>query len=212
MRLKWYGHSCFKLDFSQGPYVVTDPFDETVGYPVCRESCDIVTTSHSHGDHNYLETLQGDYTRLNRPGLFSFDDLMVQGVKSYHDDENGAFRGENVIFIFESDDLRIAHLGDLGHEPTLRQYAMLSNIDVLLIPIGGYFTIDTPTALKIIDHINPKLTIPMHFKTDVMNFPISNEKAFVEATGAIYWDKNYVDMTKEGLASLPKSIVLRYQD
>ena len=212
MRITWYGHACFKFDFSQGPYVVTDPFDDHVGYPLCREEADVVTVSHAHSDHNYTESLRGNFTKITRPGLFTFDDLIVQGVKSYHDAENGGRRGDNVIYIFESDDVRIAHLGDLGHEPNLKQYAALTNIDVLLIPIGGYYTIDTDTALKIIDHVRPRVVIPMHFKTPLMDFPITDEKRFVEKTGAVYWDKRWVEVTRENINSLPRALVLKYQD
>lgn len=212
MKIKWYGHSCFKLDFSAGPYVVTDPFDAHVGYPLCNASADIVTTSHGHGDHNYVESIQGKPTVLNRAGLFTFDDLVVRAVKTYHDPENGALRGDNLIFIFESDGLKIAHLGDLGHEPDLKQYAALEGVDVLLIPIGGYYTIDTPTALKIVERLQPKVTIPMHFNTEVMNFPITDETQFVEATGAVYHDSTAIDITRENIDSLPNAVVLRFAD
>ena len=212
MRIKWYGHACFKLDFAQGPYVVTDPFDDHVGYPLCDASADIVTTSHGHGDHNYVESIQGRPTVLNRAGMFTFDDLVVRAVKSYHDHEGGTRRGDNLIFIFESDDLKIAHLGDLGHEPDLRQYAALEGVDVLMIPIGGFYTIDTDTALKIVEHVKPRLVIPMHFKTEVLNFPISDEKQFAEAGGAVYWEKSYIDITRENIDSLPGAVVLKYKD
>jgi len=212
MNIKWYGHSCFKLSFAQGPYVVTDPFDDHVGYSLCDATADIVTTSHGHGDHNYVESVQGRPTVLNRSGMFTFDDLLVRAVKSYHDTENGARRGDNLIFIFESDDLKIAHLGDLGHEPDLKQYAALEGTDVLLIPIGGYYTINTGTALQVIEHVKPKLVIPMHFNTDVMNFPITDEEQFVKATGAQYWDSTSIDITRENIDSLPNAVVLKFRD
>ena len=212
MKIKWFGHACFKLSFSQGPYVVTDPFDDHVGYPLCETEADIVTTSHGHGDHNYVESINGKPTVLNRPGMFTFDDLLVRAVKSYHDAENGTRRGENLIFIYESDDLKIAHLGDLGHEPDLKQYAALDGTDVLLIPIGGYYTIDTDTALKVIEEIKPRLVIPMHFNTDVMNFPISDETQFVEATGAKYWDSTEIEVTRENIDSLPNAVVMKFRD
>ena len=212
MKIKWYGHSCFKLSFSQGPYVVTDPFDDHVGYPLCETEADIVTASHGHGDHNYVESIKGRPTVLNRAGMFTFDDLLVKAVKSYHDTEKGTRRGENLIFIFESDDLKIAHLGDLGHEPDLKQYAALEGADVLLIPIGGYYTINTGTALQIIEHVKPKVVIPMHFNTEVMNFPITDEKQFAKETGAEYWDSTEIEITKENIAGLPNAVVLKFRD
>lgn len=210
MKIRWYGHACFRLDFANGPYVVTDPFDDHVGYPLCDASADIVTTSHGHGDHNYVESIQGRPTVLNRPGMFTFDDLVVRTVKTYHDDVNGAKRGENLVFVFESDGLRIAHMGDLGHEPDLAQYARLTDIDVLMIPIGGFYTIDTETAVKVIGQIKPRLTIPMHFNTAVMNFPITDEKHFVGLTGAEYWDSNVIEVTRENIGDLPDAVVMKY--
>ena len=211
MKLKWFGHACFGMQFSGGPNVVADPFDESVGYPLCTAEADIVTTSHFHHDHNYTGSVSGEFTKINRTGLFTFDDLVLQGVASYHDDENGTRRGNNVIYIFESDGLRIAHLGDLGHEPNLKQYAELTDIDVLLIPIGGFYTIDTETALKVIEEVAPKITIPMHFRTPAINFPIADEKEFVEKTGAKYWDGSELEITKENIGSFPKAIVLKYE-
>ena len=101
-------------------------------------------------------------------------------------------------------------MGDLGHEPDLKQYAALEGTDVLMIPIGGYYTIDTDTAVRIIDAIKPKLVIPMHFNTAVMNFPITDEKHFVELTGAEYADSNVIEVTKENIGSLPRAIVMKY--
>ena len=136
----------------------------------------------------------------------------TRGVKAYHDEVNGAKLGDNNIYIFESDDLKIAHMGDLGHEPDLKQYAALEGTDVLLIPIGGYYTIDTETAVKIIETIKPKLVIPMHFNTEVMNFPISDEKQFVELTGAEYLNSNAIEITRDNIDSLPKAVVMKYAE
>ena len=113
---------------------------------------------------------------------------------------------------FHAFDLKIAHMGDLGHEPDLKQYAALAGTDVMMIPIGGFYTIDTETALKVIAEVKPKVVIPMHFKTEVMNFPITDEKQFAEATGAAYWDKSYIDITRDNIDSLPNAVVLKYKD
>lgn len=212
MKIKWYGHSCFGLEFSGGPCVVADPFDGHVGYPLCEAYADIVTTSHGHGDHSYVASVQGHPTVLNRPGMFTFDDLMVKAVKSYHDADNGGRRGDNLIFIYESEGLKLAHLGDLGHEPDLKQCAALDGTDVMLIPIGGYYTIDTDTALKVIDRIRPKVVIPMHFKTPVMDFPISDETQFAKALNAVYLDGTELEITAENIGSLPAAIILKYAD
>lgn len=117
-----------------------------------------------------------------------------------------------MIFLIEGDGLRIAHLGDLGCEPSAQVMQKLERLDLMLIPIGGYYTIDTDTALKVIDHVRPRVVIPMHFKTPLMDFPITDEKRFVEKTGAVYWDKRWVEVTRENINSLPRALVLKYQD
>lgn len=212
MLLKWYGHACFGMNFSGGPDVVTDPFDKSVGYPLCTAKADIVTTSHNHGDHNFIASVGGEPTRLNRAGIFTFDDLVVRGYHSYHDAEKGTRRGENIVYVFESDELRIAHLGDIGHEPDLKLYAALTDIDVLLIPIGGFFTIDAETALRIVDEVRPKLVIPMHYKTPAINFPIDDEKKFAEALGAKYWESSSIELTEDNISKYPNAIIMKYAD
>jgi L-ascorbate metabolism protein UlaG (beta-lactamase superfamily) len=210
MKLIWHGHSCFEMDFANGPRVIADPFDEKVGYPVCRAEADVVTNSHAHGDHNYVAGLSGDFARLNRPGRFAFEDLTVTGIKSFHDAEGGARRGPNIIFIYEAEGLRIAHLGDLGHMPDDAQFAALSGLDLMLIPIGGYYTIDTRTAVEVIRRAKPRVAVAMHFLTPVMNFPISDEKQFVELTVAKYACAQEIEITRENVGGLPGAIVLEY--
>ena len=212
MKLKWHGHSCFELTLDNGMAIITDPFDDTVGYPLCRARADVVLSTHDHFDHNHFDSLAGNPVILREPGAREIGGARITGVRSFHDPKRGALRGENIIYLIEASGMRIAHLGDLGHEPNLKQYAALTNIDVLLIPIGGYYTIDTDTALKVIDHVRPRVVIPMHFKTPLMDFPITDEKRFVEKTGAVYWDKRWVEVTRENIDSLPRALVLKYQD
>lgn len=212
MKIKWYGHACFGLELSDGLCVVTDPFDGHVGYPLCEAYADAVTVSHAHGDHSYVDSLRGRPTVLARPCTFETGGLHIKGVKSFHDGENGGIRGDNIIFIYEADGLRVAHLGDLGHEPDAEQCAALCSTDVLMIPIGGYYTIDTCAALRVIDRVRPRVVIPMHFKTPVMDFPISDEKHFAEAMNAAYWDSTEIEITRENIGQLPKAVILKYAD
>lgn len=210
MKLIWHGHSCFEMDFRDGPRVVADPFDEKVGYPVCRAEADVVTNSHAHMDHNYIAELGGNFSRLNRPGRFAFEDLTVTGVKSFHDAEGGAKRGPNIIYIYEAEGLRVAHLGDLGHMPDDAQFAALSNLDVMLIPIGGFYTIDTGTAVEIIRRAKPRVAVAMHFLTPAMKFPISDEAQFVALTGACRIDGQEIEVTRENIEQLPGAVILDY--
>lgn len=210
MKLIWHGHSCFEMDYANGQRVIADPFDESVGYPVCKAEADVVTNSHAHADHNAFATLGGDFTRINQSGRFVFAELSVTGIKSFHDDEGGAKRGPNLIYIYEAEGLKVAHLGDLGHMPDDALLAALAGLDVMLLPVGGYYTIDTPTAVEIIRRARPRIAVAMHFLTPVMKFPISDEKQFVALTGARYVGAREIEITRGNIAGLPKALVFNY--
>ena len=185
MKLKWLGHSCFKLTLDNGSALVTDPYDEQVGYPPLRVRADVALSSHGHFDHCCFDALEGDPEIINAPGEFEVPGARIIGVPSFHDDAKGKNRGANLIFVIEADGLRIVHLGDLGHLPeTPAQKAAVSNANVLLIPIGGFFTIDTPTAVKLIETYRPCCAIAMHYANAYCHFPVSDAAEFVRLTGA----------------------------
>lgn len=208
MKLKWYGHSCFGLTFANGTTLITDPFDSTVGYPLCTARADAALTSHGHFDHSYVDSLAGEPTVLNAPGEYEVGGVRVTGVHSYHDPEQGKLRGENVIFVIEGDGLRIAHLGDLGHMPNAAQLAAIRGADLLLMPIGGTYTITTPQAVELIAQARPRTAVAMHFQNDHCRFPITDEKEFVRLTNAAYMPGE-LEITPE--AQLPAAIVMRFE-
>ena len=200
MKLRWLGHSCFELTLDNGKVLVTDPYDDTVGYPPLRVRADAVLSSHGHHDHNYFEAVMGDPTVVNIPGVHEILGAKITGVPSFHDEAGGSKRGENLIFVIEADGLRVAHLGDLGHLPdTEAQKKALAGLDALLVPIGGFFTIDTPTAVQIIETYGPRCAVAMHFANEYCHFPISDEKEFVKLTGARYVPKA-IELTKDSPA------------
>ena len=185
MKLKWLGHSCFQLTLDNGKVLVTDPYDGTVGYPELRVRADAALSSHGHFDHNYFDALDGEPVIIDAPGAFEACGAKITGVESFHDEARGAKRGANTIYVIEADGLRVAHLGDLGHLPeTDAQKAALTGLDVMLIPIGGFFTIDTPAAVEIIETYKPRCAIAMHFANRYCHFTISDEREFVRRTGA----------------------------
>ena len=184
MKLKWLGHACFELTLPGG-VIVTDPYDDTVGYPPLRVKADAVLSSHDHFDHNCFNAVTGNPEILNTPGIHEVCGAKITAVPAFHDEVRGAKRGENLIHLIEAEGLRIAHLGDLGHQPdTDAQREALSNLDVMLIPIGGTFTIDTPAAVKLIEAFKPRCAVAMHFKNRYCHFDISDETEFVRLTGA----------------------------
>ena len=200
MKLKWLGHSCFEVTLANGGVLVTDPYDESVGYPPLSVRADAALSSHGHFDHNHFAAVQGDPQIINTPGVHEACGATITGVSSWHDDAEGAKRGPNLIHVIEADGLRLAHLGDLGHFPdTDAQREALSNLDVMLIPIGGFFTIDTPTAVKIIETFKPRAAVAMHFRNRYGGFPVSDESEFVKLTNAQRLP-NEIEITKDSPA------------
>lgn len=200
MKLQWLGHSCFAVTLNDGRVIVTDPYDDTVGYPPLRVRADLVLSSHNHFDHNCFAAVAGEPEIISRPGVYARSGVTITGVHSFHDDARGAKRGENVIFAVEADGVKLAHLGDLGHLPdTPEQRALLQGVDALLIPIGGTFTITTPEALRLIETYKPRCAVAMHFKNRYCQFPITDCEDFVSRTHAAILP-NPTDITRDAPA------------
>lgn len=211
MKIKWLGHACFLLTSKDGARILTDPFDNQVGYALPAEEADIVTSSHDHFDHNNFSVVRGRFVKINRAGRFSEKGIKIRGVKTYHDESKGAKRGGNIVYIFDIDGLKVCHCGDLGHMPTEEQKGEIGKVDVLLLPVGGTYTVDAAGANEIVKALNPAVTIPMHFKTPDMNFPIEGvDKFLAVAGGGEKLNRQEVEINRENIASLPGVIVLNY--
>lgn len=170
MTITYHGHSTFKLKGKRGT-VVTDPFEASIGFSLPAMSADIVTVSHQHPDHNAVSKVKGTSRReqpfvIDKPGEYEVGGISVFGVPAFHDASKGSERGTNTIFTILLDDMRICHLGDLGHEITNELRENIGSVDILLCPVGGVYTIDPATAVKVIHSLEPSIVIPMHFKTD----------------------------------------------
>jgi len=179
MEIIWLGHSSFLIKDSNGKTIITDPFDDSVGYNIYSDIADIVTVSHPHFDHNYTEKIQGNPTIINTVGTFNIDGIIITGIPSFHDKMKGSKRGSNNIYIMEVDNYRICHLGDLGHLLSSDDIDKLGSIDILLIPVGGNFTIDGKEAAEVAKAINSHIVIPMHFKTPALSFPLDGVEPFL---------------------------------
>lgn len=179
MEITWLGHSCFFIKDSKGRRILTDPFDETVGYKVFKDEVDLVTISHHHFDHDYVESIKGNPEIVDKIGSFYKCDISIEGIASFHDDVKGAKRGENVIYVFEVEGYKICHLGDLGHSLSEDEIRKIGHIDILLIPVGGNYTIDGKEAASIAKIINPHIIIPMHYKTPYNSFPVDGVETFI---------------------------------
>lgn len=162
MEITFLGHACFKI-IAKDLVLITDPPAESTGIKLGKNSADILTISHHHYDHDAAELISGDPTTLDAPGEYEVKGVMIQGVPSYHDDEKGAKRGFNTIFTMNIEGIKIAHLGDLGCELDDEQISELGDVDVLLIPVGGIYTIDAKGAANVVSQVEPKVVIPMHY-------------------------------------------------
>ena len=210
MKLKYYGHACFSLSYEGGPTLVIDPFDETVTYPPCDEICDAALLSHDHFDHNHVQTLRGDFVTIRSAGAYDVQGVRITAVDSFHDKKGGALRGKNLILRIEGGGLTIVHLGDLGHMPDEKQLEAMSGADIMLLPIGGTYTIDTPEAEEVIRLARPKHAVAMHYRTPDYDFNTSTCEAFERDMRAVRMPRE-IDITPENLVSLPEFLLMRYK-
>jgi L-ascorbate metabolism protein UlaG (beta-lactamase superfamily) len=214
MKLEYLGHACFRIEFSNGAVLVTDPykpgsFGNALRYAPVGTPADIVTVSHSHDDHWDPSAGKGSPKVFRKAGSFEHKGVKVLGVDTYHDSSGGKERGANVVFVFEAEGLRVAHLGDLGHLPSADQVKKLGAIDVALVPVGGHFTIDAAEAVKVVGLLGAKVAVPMHFKTSKCDFPIAAPDAFLAAAkGGKRIGSFSVELKKETLPKSPETWLL----
>lgn len=182
MEVMWYGHAAFLITTGQGVKIITDPYKPGGGilYKAIPDEADIVTVSHEHSDHNYVEGLPGTPTVIKEAGKHEIKGIVVEGFLAYHDASHGTERGHNTIFTFDADGIRVCHLGDLGHVLNDQEVQQIGHVDVLLIPVGGFFTIDPEEATTVAYQLRPKLIFPMHVRTEKCTFPIEAVDAFLQ--------------------------------
>lgn len=187
MIITWLGHSCFKLQDkvgADGVTVITDPYDKETGLKMPNIEADIVTVSHDHHDHNNVDALRGKPFVINCAGEYDFKGVLIEGIDAYHDEEEGKLRGSNIIYRIEVEDISIVHLGDLGHVLTNEQLEKLVGTDILLVPVGGKFTLDAKKAVEVISQIEPRIVIPMHYQTEGINIEgLDSIEKFIKELG-----------------------------
>ncbi len=186
MLITYHGHSEFYLEGANGFALLTDPYDGHVGYPMGEYRCDAVTVTHGHGDHNFTQKALGAPAIIDSAGEWHpAPDVKITAIPSVHDDAGGAKRGKNLIMKIEMEGLTLAHMGDQGAPLTGEQLSALGEIDILMIPIGGFFTIDAAAAYDMVRVLHPRVVIPMHYKTAVnAGWPISDEREFLRLMNA----------------------------
>lgn len=183
MDITWLGHSCFRLKGSRAT-VITDPYSPGLGYSLGKPTARIVTISHEHPGHCYAEGVGGEPRVVRRPGEYEIGDVLVIGIATFHDREGGKKRGKNIVYLMEIDEIAVCHLGDLGHVLTSEQVEDIGNVDVLLLPVGGVSTLNAPMAAEVVRQLEPKVVIPMHYKTPVLNRELEAVDRFLREIGA----------------------------
>ena len=214
MEITWLGHSCFRLR-GRDAAVVMDPCGKETGYNISRPAADIVTVSHEHPAHNNVGGVAGSPRVVQGPGEFEIAGVLIMGIPTYHDSEKGQKLGKNTAYVVELDDVRVCHLGDIGHVPTPEQVEELSGVDILLAPVGGGTTINAAAAVETISLLEPKLVIPMHYKTDATkDGGLEPLDRFIKEMGAknAYEERQpKLSVTKSTLPEETKVLVLEYK-
>jgi len=211
MEITWYGHSCFRLR-GKGATVVTDPYSGEYGYTLPRIRADIVTISHHHPDHDYVRGIKGNPKVVDGPGEYEIRGVFITGIPTFHDRRRGRDRGSNTVFLFDIDDLRVCHLGDLGHVLDQAQVEVLGDIDVLLIPVGSVSTINAAQAAEVVSLLEPKIVIPMHYKTEVLTLKLDPVDKFLKEMGVGgLTPQESLKVTKSSLPEETQVVVLQYK-
>ncbi|MBF8266169.1 MAG: metal-dependent hydrolase [Dehalococcoidia bacterium] len=219
LSLQWFGQATFILTSSQGTKVLIDPTSPSTGYSISPiNGVDVITVGHEHGDHNNVSLATG--TLLILRGLsasgwndiyMTVKDISIRSVATYHDSEQGAKRGRNTVFIFQVDSLRVVHLSDLGHMLTPEQVQSIGAVDVLMIPVGGNFTIDASQATQVVQQLSPKIVIPMHYKTPISSSPIAPVNDFLTGKKVRRPNSNIFRVSRATLPTEAIVVVLNYQ-
>jgi L-ascorbate metabolism protein UlaG (beta-lactamase superfamily) len=213
MELSYLGLSSFKMRFKNGMTLLMDPFDpEYVGLSFPKQKADLVTVSHDHKDHNYLDGVSGPAKReemflISEEGEYEVGGVEVAAIKTFHDKNDGKDRGENLVMVIRCEEMVICHLGDLGHPLSEKQIEGIGAVDVLLVPVGGEYTIDAKEASDMITNMSPSIVVPMHYKIKGMNkeFEVLKEVSdFLDKTGLEVMTEG-VDKMKIDARTLPEN-------
>lgn len=212
MDIIYLGHSSFKLR-GRTASVITDPYDsEMVGLKFSPAEAEIVTISHDHNDHNQADRVKNTKKVVSGPGEYEIMGVSIIGIPSFHDSKKGAERGQNTIYVYEIDGLRLAHLGDLGHTLSEETVEQIGDIDILMIPVGGKYTIGPKDAVTVVQAIDPYIVLPMHYKLEGMNPELATALApvdeFLSEVGLTVERLPKLSVKKEDLAEASSKVVI----
>ena len=184
MTITWFGQSCFRIEAKEGSMLI-DPFKD-IGLKPPKIKDDLVLVTHEHYDHNNVEDAPAETFIINTPGEYEKNGIAVLGIHSYHDKTEGKERGPNTIYLIKAEDMTVCHLGDLGQEKLdEKQIEEIGDVDILMLPVGGSYTINYKEAVEVISQIEPKIVIPMHYKVKDLNIDIESADKFVKEIGLV---------------------------
>ena len=213
MKITWLGHAAFLLE-TQGLKIVTDPYDhndDRIGYGPITTPVNIVTISHDHADHNYAKDLRGNPQTVKGSGTSEVKGIAFTGVETHHDPTTGSQRGDNTIFVIRAEGMNLCHVADLGHTLSRDKIEAIGPVDILLIPVGGFYTLDAAEATKVMEDLNPTLVIPMHFKTEALDFPITGVDEFLRGKSNVRRQgSSHLEVTKQTLPEKREIVVLEH--
>lgn len=210
MILRYYGHSFFTAELASGKTVAMDPYGELYQFPARKVAADITLISHSHFDHCGKESIIGPTRYVEAAGKTRIDEVRITGVPTFHDDAQGQKRGENLFFVIEAEGLRIGHAGDLGQVLSDGQLTQIGRLDVLLMPVGGFYTTSLDDTLHNIRRLQPRVTIPMHYRTQYNpEMPIAPLAEFLDAVGAQDTQMPLLRITAQDISERPACLTLQ---
>lgn len=180
--ITWLGHSCFQIK-GKDATIITDPYDDSIGYSLGRPTADIVFSSHPHPGHGFTAGVDAVSKIIRGPGEYEVCGVFVTGISTFHDAVEGAERGRNTAYVIELDEVVLCHLGDLGHPLSSAQAEGMSNVEVLFVPVGGVSTIDAAVAAETVRQLQPKIVVPMHFHTEALRFKLDPVDGFLKEMG-----------------------------
>jgi L-ascorbate metabolism protein UlaG (beta-lactamase superfamily) len=208
MDITWIGHSCFLIKGKEQT-VITDPCHPDLGYRLDKPEADIVTLSHFHNGHSYVEGVAGSPKQINSPGEYEIGGAFITGIASFHDDKKGEVRGKNTIYVIEMDGLVLCHLGDLAHPLDSRLIEEIGDVGILFVPVGEVSTVPVDTAVEIARRLEPPIVIPMHYKTEAFTGNLSTADAFLDKMGVRGLEaRPKLSITSSSLPSSTQVVVL----
>lgn len=213
MILKYLGHAFFKMTLDNGTVIAFDPYGSFYDFPKRSIKADVCLVSHHHHDHDGMVCIPDGAHVIDTAGIHRVNGTVITGISTWHDDKQGALRGPNTFYVVEAEGLRIGHAGDLGHVPDAKQLKQIGRLDVLMLPVGGYYTIDSPTALEVCRLLQPITVIPMHYRTKYdEEMPTTDLNTFLSLVKAEDTQMPLVRITRADVLERPQVITLAIED